>query len=49
MKLALCAKVTIDPRRLLRNRWVHDTAHRIVDSLRKAQDDARRLESRRRA
>jgi len=48
MKLALCAKVTIDPRRLLRSRWVHDTAHRIVDTLRKAQDDARRMESRRR-
>lgn len=48
MKLALCAKVTIDPRRLLKNRWIHDTAHKIVDSLRKAQDDARRLEDRRR-
>lgn len=47
MKLALCAKVTIDPRRLLKSRWVHDTAHRIVDTLRKAQDDARRAEDRR--
>lgn len=47
MKLALCAKVTIDPRRLLKSRWVHDTAHRIVDTLRKAQDDARRMEDRR--
>jgi hypothetical protein len=47
MKLALLAKVTIDPRRLLKSRWVHDTAHKIVDSLRKAQDDARRLEGRR--
>jgi hypothetical protein len=47
MKLALCAKVTINPRRLLKNRWVHDTAHRIVSSLRKAQDDARRVESQR--
>ena len=47
MKLALLAKVTIDPRRLLKNRWVHDTAHKIVDSLRKAQDEARRLESQR--
>ncbi|MDP3543321.1 MAG: hypothetical protein Q8T11_12705 [Elusimicrobiota bacterium] len=49
MKLALCAKVTIDPRRLLKSRWVHDTAHRIVDTLRKAQDDARRVEDRRKA
>ncbi|MCR4296090.1 MAG: hypothetical protein NUW21_11200 [Elusimicrobia bacterium] len=47
MKLALCAKVTISPRRLLKSRWVHDTAHRIVDTLRKAQDDARRVEDRR--
>lgn len=47
MKLALCAKVTISPRRLLKSRWVHDTAHRIVDTLRKAQDDARRAEDRR--
>lgn len=47
MKLALCAKVTIDARRLLKSRWVHDTAHRIVDTLRKAQDDARRAEDRR--
>ena len=47
MKLALLAKVTISPRRLLKSRWVHDTAHRIVDSLRRAQDEARRLESRR--
>ena len=47
MKLALLAKVTIDSRRLLKSRWVHDTAHRIVDSLRKAQDEARKLESRR--
>lgn len=47
MKLALCAKVRIDPRRLLKSRWVHDTAHRIVDTLRKAQDDARRMEERR--
>jgi hypothetical protein len=48
MKLALSAKVTINARRLLKSRWVHDTAHQIVDSLRKAQDDARRQESRRR-
>ena len=47
MKLALLAKVTIDSRRLLKSRWVHDTAHRIVDSLRKAQDEARKIKSRR--
>lgn len=47
MKLALSAKVTIDPRRLQKSRWVHDTAHRLVGTVRKAQEEARRLESRR--
>ena len=38
MKLALSAKLTIDPKRLLRSRWVHDTAHAFVASVRKAKD-----------
>jgi len=43
MKLALWARLTIDPKRLLRSRWVHDTAHRMVSSVRKARDqNARR-------
>jgi|CXWL01.1.fsa_nt_gi hypothetical protein len=37
MKMALSARLTIDPQRLLRNRWVHDTAHRIITSVRKAK------------
>ena len=36
MKLALSAKLTIDPKRLLRSRWVHDTAHAFLASMRKA-------------
>jgi hypothetical protein len=47
MKLALSAKVTINPRRLLKSRWIHDTAHRLVDSVRRAKEQAERLESRR--
>lgn len=38
MKLALTAKLTIDPKRLLTSRWVHDTAHALVTSVRKAKD-----------
>ena len=37
MKMALSAKLTIDPQRLLRSRWVHDTAHRIITTVRKAR------------
>lgn len=40
MKIALSAKLTIDPQRLLTSRWVHDTAHEIVWSVRKAKDAA---------
>lgn len=47
MKLALLAKVTIDPRRLLKSRWIHDTAHLLADSVRKAKEEAGRRESRR--
>lgn len=39
MKLALSAKLTIDPKRLLVSRWVHDTAHAMVASVRKAKDE----------
>ncbi len=42
MKLALSAKLTIDPKRLLRSRWVHDTAHKLVSTVRKAKDQASR-------
>ena len=38
MKLALTAKLTIDPKRLLTSRWVHDMAHALVTSVRKARD-----------
>ena len=40
MKLALAAKVTCDPKRVLENRWVHDTAHAFLHSMLKAQRQA---------
>jgi|GEM_PF-1830155 len=40
MKLALSARVICDPKHVLENRWVHDTAHVLADSLRRARQDA---------
>jgi hypothetical protein len=40
MKLALSAKITCDPKRLLENRWVHDTAHVFLHSVLKAKRTA---------
>ena len=40
MKLALAAKITCDPKRVLENRWVHDTAHVFLHSVLKAQRTA---------
>lgn len=37
MKLALAAKITCDPKRVLESRWVHDTAHIFLHSVLKAQ------------
>ena len=37
MKLALSAKIKCDPKRVLENRWVHDTAHVFLHSVLKAQ------------
>ena len=37
MKMALSAKITCDPKRVLENRWVHDTAHAFLHSVLKAQ------------
>lgn len=39
MKLALAARVTCDPKRILENRWTHDAAHIIADNLRRARKD----------
>lgn len=49
MKLALSARLTIDPKRLLRSRWVHDTAHALLASVRRASQEGapRRARSRR--
>jgi hypothetical protein len=40
MKLALAAKIKCDPKRVLENRWVHDTAHVFLHSVLKAQREA---------
>jgi hypothetical protein len=37
MKLALTARVKCDPKHILENRWVHDAAHVIADSRRRAR------------
>jgi hypothetical protein len=42
MKLALAAKITCDPKRVLESRWVHDTAHAFLHSVLKAQWQADR-------
>lgn len=42
MKLALAARIVCDPKHLLESRWVHDTAHVLVDAVRKAQGDSAR-------
>jgi hypothetical protein len=38
MTIALSAKVTIDPKRLITSRWVHDTAHAVASLVRQAKD-----------
>ena len=39
MKLALSAKVTCDPKRLLADRWAHDTAHVFLQSILRARHE----------
>jgi hypothetical protein len=46
MRLAHTAKLTVDPKKLLESRWVHDTAHALLSSVRKARGDGRRREAR---
>ena len=47
MKLALWARFTVSPKRLLADRWVHDTAHKVVSTVRKARDEAGRAPAKR--
>lgn len=47
MTLALSAKVTCDPKRLLESRWVHDTAHAFVHSILRARRAADKPKTRR--
>ncbi|MBI3563677.1 MAG: hypothetical protein HY079_00615 [Elusimicrobia bacterium] len=37
MKLALTAKISCDPKRVLEDRWVHDTTHVLAESILKAR------------
>lgn len=46
MRLAYTAKLTVDPKRVLESRWVHDTAHALLSSVRKVRDGGRRREAR---
>ncbi len=41
MMLALTAKVSLDPKRVLEDRWVHDTTHALAESILKARRAAR--------
>jgi hypothetical protein len=42
MKIAESARITLDPRRILSDRWAHDQAHRFVDARRRALDKTAR-------
>ncbi len=37
MRLALTAKISCDPKRVLENRWAHDMTHVLADSVLKAR------------
>ena len=37
MMLALTAKISCDPKRVMENRWVHDTTHVLADTVLKAR------------
>jgi hypothetical protein len=42
MKLALSARITLDPKRILSDRWAHDQAHSLVAARRRALARKRR-------
>lgn len=42
MRLAYTAKLTVDPKKVLESRWCHDTAHVMLDAVRKARAGGRR-------
>lgn len=49
MTLAHSARLTIDPKRLLESRWVHDMAHAFLRSVGKAREIASRRASKKKA
>ena len=42
MKIALSAKITLNPKRILTDRWAHDQAHTMVRAKRRALSRKRR-------
>jgi hypothetical protein len=42
MRLADTAKLTVDPKRVLESRWCHDTAHAMLDAVRKVRSGGKR-------
>lgn len=42
MRLADTAKLTVDPKRVLESRWCHDTAHAMLEAVRKVRGGKRR-------
>jgi hypothetical protein len=45
MKIALSAKITLDPKRILSSRWAHDQAHSLVRAKRRALSRRKRRPS----
>jgi hypothetical protein len=42
MRLADTAKLTVDPKKVLESRWCHDTAHAMLEAVRKVRGGKRR-------
>lgn len=42
MRLAYTVKLTVAPKKVLESRWCHDTAHAMLDAVRKARSGGRR-------
>lgn len=42
MRLAYTAKLKVDPKKVLESRWCHDTAHAMLEAVRKVRSGGRR-------
>ena len=49
MRLAYTAKLTVDPKKVLESRWCHDTAHAMLEAVRKARKPGGRRRGSRKA